>query len=252
MNLYVLVFLQIGTRRLWLSPATRRPDTAWVCEQAESFLAHAHSTNLPATIMLRDNDVKYPPEFDTVLKSAGLDVPKMPVRSPNLRAHVERVIQTLQHEALDRVVVVSERHLNVITRHLQNWYSSQRSHSARDYTSAGLGTFARAKQHRLTQRDRLHTSPRRTPQVLRPASRLRDASRRPDFNHSAIKRHATGTSQVAVFHLLSRTPRQESAVDNPIAGPTSGHLPAIIPHFQSVDCLAEPAHSFCTPRVKVM
>jgi putative transposase len=27
-NLYVLVFLHIGTRRLWLSPATRRPDAA--------------------------------------------------------------------------------------------------------------------------------------------------------------------------------------------------------------------------------
>ena len=136
-NLYVLVFLHIGTRRLWLSPATRRPDAAWVSEQAESFLAHAHSTNLPTTIMLRDNDVKYPPGFDTVLKAAGLDVPKMPVRAPNLRAHVERVIQTLQHEALDRLVIVSERHLNFINRHLQDWYNNQRPHSARDHLPPG-------------------------------------------------------------------------------------------------------------------
>jgi putative transposase len=104
-----------------------------VSEQAEGFLAHAQSANLPVTIMLRDNDVKYLPGFDMVLKSAGLDVPKMPVRAPNLRAHVERVIQTLQHEALDRMVVVSERHLNFINRHLQDWYNSQRPHSARDH-----------------------------------------------------------------------------------------------------------------------
>ncbi len=81
-NLYVLVFLHIGTRRLWLSPATRQPDAAWVTSQAEGFLAHAETEHLPTTIMLRDNDVKYPPEFDEVLKSAGLEVPKMPVRSP--------------------------------------------------------------------------------------------------------------------------------------------------------------------------
>ena len=136
-NLYVLVFLHIGTRRLWLSPATRQPDAAWVTQQAEGILAHAKTEHLPATIMLRDNDVKYPPDFDAVLKSAGLDVPKMPVRSPNLRAHVERVIQTLQHEALDGLVVVSERHLNLINHSLENWYNNERSHSARDHLPPG-------------------------------------------------------------------------------------------------------------------
>ena len=85
----------------------------------------------------RDNDVKYPPGFNAVLKSAGLEVPKMPVRAPNLRAHVERVIQTIQIEALDGLVVVSERHLNLINRSLEKWYNSERSHSARDYLPPG-------------------------------------------------------------------------------------------------------------------
>ena len=83
--------------------------------------------------MLRDTVAKYPPSFDTVLKSAGLSVPEMSVLVPNLRAHVERVMQTCQHEALDRLVVVSERQLNIITRHLQDWYNSQPPHSARDH-----------------------------------------------------------------------------------------------------------------------
>lgn len=63
---------------------------------AEGLLAHTRIVNLPATIMLRDSDVKYPPGFDTVLKSAGLIVPKMPVRATNLRARVGRMIQILQ------------------------------------------------------------------------------------------------------------------------------------------------------------
>ena len=81
--------------------------------------------------MLRDNDVKYPPTFDQVLRSAGLEVPKMPVRSPNLRAHVERVIQTIKHEVWNSLVVISERHLNLINRATENWYNSERSHSSR-------------------------------------------------------------------------------------------------------------------------
>ena len=79
-NLDVLVFIQIGTRRIWLSPATRPPDAAWVTDQAEGFLADAEAAHLPATIMVRDNDVKYPPGFDAILQSAGLEVPKMPVQ----------------------------------------------------------------------------------------------------------------------------------------------------------------------------
>ena len=131
-NLYVLVFLHIGMRRLWLSPATRQPDAAWVSEQANNVLAHAQSENLPITIVLRDNDVKYPPQFDETLRVAGVDVPKMPVQSPNLRPHVERVIQTLQTEALDGLVIVSERHLNHINRELKAWYNTERSHSSRE------------------------------------------------------------------------------------------------------------------------
>ena len=32
--------------------------------------------------------------------------------SPNLRAHVERFIQSLKQECLDKFVIVTERHLN--------------------------------------------------------------------------------------------------------------------------------------------
>ena len=57
----------------------------------------------------------------------------MLVRSPNLQAHVERVIQTIQHEALDGLVAFSERHLDSINRSLANWYNTERPHSARDH-----------------------------------------------------------------------------------------------------------------------
>ena len=95
-TLYVLAFIHIGSRRLWLSPSTRQPDAAWVTQQAERFQQHAKIADLPLTILLRDNDVKYPPAFDEVFRKANIKVPKMPPRAPNLRAHVERVIQTIQ------------------------------------------------------------------------------------------------------------------------------------------------------------
>ncbi len=52
--------------------------------------------------------------------------------SPNLQAHVERVVQTLKHEVLHEFVVVSEKHLNHICREAQTWYNNERGHSARE------------------------------------------------------------------------------------------------------------------------
>jgi hypothetical protein len=54
---------------------------------------------------MRDNDGKYSAQFDGVLKSGGASIKRNTPWSPNLRAHVERVIQTLNQEVLDHFVV---------------------------------------------------------------------------------------------------------------------------------------------------
>ncbi|RLS54726.1 MAG: hypothetical protein DWH91_11100 [Planctomycetota bacterium] len=120
-TLYVLAFIHLGSRRLWLSPSTRKPDAAWVTQQGERFMTHATASDFFHSsprgrgagkvgtlthFLLRDNDVRYPPAFDEVFRQAGVTVPKMPPRTPNLRAHVERVIQTIQSEILDGVIPI--------------------------------------------------------------------------------------------------------------------------------------------------
>jgi len=40
-DVFVLVFLHVGTRRVFVTPATTRPDEAWVREQTEAYLGHA-------------------------------------------------------------------------------------------------------------------------------------------------------------------------------------------------------------------
>jgi putative transposase len=82
---------------------------------------------------MRDNDGKYAAQFDEVLKSGGAKIKRNTPWSPNLRAHVERVIQTLKQEVLNHFVVVGERHLNHINREAMAWYNKERPHSARDH-----------------------------------------------------------------------------------------------------------------------
>ena len=61
-------------------------------------------------------------------------------RPPNLRAHVERFIQTLNHECLDKFVIVAERHLNYICREWRLHYNRERPHEARGHLPPGMET----------------------------------------------------------------------------------------------------------------
>ena len=86
---------------------------------------------------MHDRDTKFTAEFDEIMNSSGCGIKKTPIRSPNLQAHVERVVQTLKHEVLNEFVIVSEKHLNDICREAQVWYNHERGHSARENLSPG-------------------------------------------------------------------------------------------------------------------
>jgi putative transposase len=131
-DLYLIVFIHIGTRRVWISPCTQHPTSNWAAQQARNFLMHAEDVQLEPKYVMHDRDTKFTAEFDQVFKSSGCKVKKTTIQSPNLQAHVERAIQTLKHEVLNHFVVVSERHLNHICVQAQEWYKKERGHSARD------------------------------------------------------------------------------------------------------------------------
>ncbi len=131
-DLFLIVFIHIGTRRIWVSPCTANTDTRWVEQQARNFLMQAEDSGLEPELVMHDRDTKFTNEFDEIIKSTGFEIKQTPIRSPNLQAHVERVIQTLKHEVLNEFVVVSEQHLNHICREAQDWYNNERGHSARE------------------------------------------------------------------------------------------------------------------------
>jgi len=68
---FILAFLHVSTRRVWLSPCSFEPDAAWMATQATAFLAHAKANDLPAEVVLRDRDCKYSAGFDGALRAGG-------------------------------------------------------------------------------------------------------------------------------------------------------------------------------------
>jgi putative transposase len=131
-DLFVLVFLHVETRCVFVTPATYHPNEAWVCDQAKAFARHAKKSRIGADIVMHDRDSKFSAAFDEELRDAGLRVQKAAFRSANTVAFVERLIQTLGQECLDHFIVFGERHLNHLCTVFVEYYHRLRPHQGKD------------------------------------------------------------------------------------------------------------------------
>ena len=127
---FVLVFLHLGSRKVFVTNCTRQPNTEWLNEQARKFVAHVKASGQEVTLLFRDRDGIYQGEFDQILKEGGIPVQKQPLRSPNLQAYIERFIQSLQQEALDHFIVFGEQHFDYLVSEYVEHYHSERPHQA--------------------------------------------------------------------------------------------------------------------------
>jgi transposase InsO family protein len=93
----------------------------------------AEDMGLSPEYLMRDNDVKFSGQFDEVFKASGVQIKRTVPMSPNLRAHVERFIQTRKFECLDEFVIVAEKHLDHICRIWSRHYNEERPHSSRNH-----------------------------------------------------------------------------------------------------------------------
>jgi putative transposase len=129
-TLYVLVFIELGNRRIHLSPSTAHPDSAWVTQQARNLALALDARASPIRFLIRDRDTKFCRPFDTVLRSEGMRVIRTPIRAPNANAHAERVIETIRAECLDWSLILGRRHLDRTLRTYADHYNRRRPHRA--------------------------------------------------------------------------------------------------------------------------
>lgn len=129
-DLYILVFLHLETRRVFITPSTYHPNEAWVLEQAEAFKQFSKEEQLPCKVLMHDRDTKFTKSFDAKFSSRSREVKLAAFRSPNTCAFVERFIQSLQQECLDHFVVFGHKHLDHLCSEYAAHYQEERPHQS--------------------------------------------------------------------------------------------------------------------------
>ena len=135
-TLYVLFFIEVGSRRLHVTASTRNPSGEFVAQQARNLAMDGELGG--AAFLIRDRDSKYTRAFDEVVTSEGARVIKAPIRAPKANAFAERFVRSVRHEVLDLTLVLGRRHLDRILRRYAEHYNAQRPHRGLDLrTPAG-------------------------------------------------------------------------------------------------------------------
>jgi transposase InsO family protein len=131
-RLYVLFFIDLERRKVFLAGVTEHPIGAWVTQQARNLVMTLEDEGRVVKFLIRDRDTKFIGPFDDVMTSIGTRVIKTPVRAPRANSFAERFVGTARRECLDWLLIRNERHLERVLKVFVEHYNTARPHRGID------------------------------------------------------------------------------------------------------------------------
>ena len=129
---YVLVVMEVSTRRVEIAGITPHPDEAFMMQSARQLTEHFDGFLLGKRYLTHDRDSKFTKAFDQYLKDSGVGPVVLPPRSPNLNSHCERFVRSIKEESVRRMIFLGEASLRYTLNQYLAHYHSQRNHQGLD------------------------------------------------------------------------------------------------------------------------
>jgi transposase InsO family protein len=127
---YLLFFIDLTSREVFLGGITTNPTAAWTAQAARNlFLRHADHLH-GCRALVRDGAGQFRGGFDAVFTSEAITVVTTPVRTPVANAYAERWVGTLRRELLDRTLIWNRRQLHRLLDEYTRHYNGHRPHRA--------------------------------------------------------------------------------------------------------------------------
>ncbi len=130
-RLYCLFVMEVGSRCVHILGVTANPDGPWTTQQIRNLLMELGDRAAGFRFLVRDRAGQFTAAFDTVLAGAGIEVVKIPPRSPRANCYAERFVLTARTEITDRTLIFGQRHLRTILADYAAHYNGRRPHRSR-------------------------------------------------------------------------------------------------------------------------
>lgn len=131
-RVYVFFVLEVSSRLVHILGVTAHPDGAWTVQQARNLLMDLGERASQFRFLIRDRAGQFTEAFDAVLSAPGIEVVRIPPRSPRANAYSERWVRTARAEVTDQMLIAGPRHLHRVLEEYATHYNRHRPHRARN------------------------------------------------------------------------------------------------------------------------
>jgi putative transposase len=119
---YVLFFIHVGSRRVYIAGATPNPDEKWMKQVARNVTTADWGFLEGCRYLIHDRDSKFCESFQKIIKSFDIEPIKLPARSPNLNSYSERWVLSIKSECLSKLIFFGEQSLWRVLKEFVNHY----------------------------------------------------------------------------------------------------------------------------------
>ena len=129
---FVFFVIDIETRKVEIAGITNQPCEAWIVQIARNLTDAEDGFLCNIRYLILDRDPLYTMAFRKRLKDSGVEVLRLPARSPNLNSYAERFVLSAKSECLGRMVPLGENHLRRAMSAFVSHYHRERHHQGLD------------------------------------------------------------------------------------------------------------------------
>jgi hypothetical protein len=125
---YLLFVMELAACRAHFAGCSTKPDQAWMKQVARNLTDAEDGFLNGKHYVLMDRDAKFCEAFRNSLQSGGVQSVRLPPRSPNCNAHLQRFMRSVKGECLDRLIFFGESSLRRAVRQFLEHHHAERNH----------------------------------------------------------------------------------------------------------------------------
>jgi hypothetical protein len=157
-RLYVIFFIELGSRHVHIAGCTPHPTGLWVTQQARQVMWTLSDRAESLRFLIRDRDQKFTKPFDEVFASEKIEIVRTPFRTPQANGVAERFVRTVRSECLDWLLILNQTHLERVLAEFMVHDNGHRPHRGVKLTPPDgprPGLLRIDGEFRVQRRDRL-------------------------------------------------------------------------------------------------
>ncbi len=129
---YVLFFIHIGSRKVYIAGMTPHPNEEWTKQIARNITMADWGFLSKCKYLIHDRDSKFCETFCKIIKSGGVEPLKLPPQSPNLNSYCERWVLSVKSECISGLIFFGEQNLHFALKEYTIYYHEERNHQGKE------------------------------------------------------------------------------------------------------------------------